>query len=126
MENRKPDEVSAWEYLNEHLWQRAWQGGFSEDFASLKAVLPSLRGFEHLTDLLKSLAEAGNRNGKEEVVHDLIKLYQKRFDLHPATITVLLLIFWDDLTEQYGRGDRFARSYWDLIKALENETGLIR
>jgi len=118
---KRPDDYNSWEYLKEHLYDLAWQGGFSEEFSSLKAVLPQLMSYEHLVDLLKALSRAGGRRLSGEVIRDLVRVYQTRFDLRPASGLVLMLVLWDDLTESYGKGDGFANSYWDLFQTLETE-----
>ena len=95
MENRRPDEVSSWEYLCEHLYQKALKGGYQEEFATCKTHLPILAPFQNLKDFIQSVE--ANKSLREQVISDIKKLWLSHYDLRPALGTVLLLTMWQDL-----------------------------
>lgn len=120
-----PSEVNSFEFLSEHLYQRAEQGGSEEEFNRLKTVLPYLNQFERLTDLM-DLMEQGDENFANYLLVDLIKLYRANRELRPAVVIIIILILWKDLTEIYedlpewqGYDERFAEIYWDILNRLK-------
>lgn len=124
-ERKAPDEVNSFEYLSEHLWQRAKDGGFEAEFGQLKVVLPYLNQFERLTDLIR-LIKQGDEKLVNYLLTDLIRLYRTRQDLRPAIVIIIILILWSDLAAIYeelppikGLDERFADIYWDLFHRLQ-------
>ncbi len=123
--DRKPDEVDSFEYLSEHLYQRAKKGGFETEFTTLKTVLPYLNQFERLANLI-GLIEQGDKRLCNYLLNDLIRLYRSRKDLRPAVVIIIIVILWSDLTEIYEAlseraryEERFADIYWYLLERLK-------
>lgn len=124
---KKPDEVNSYEYLSEHLWQWAHKGGFAEGFEAVKVVLPYLKRFTKLSDLLNQI-ENGNQRLRNRLGKDLVRLYQSRHEMSgcQTTMELLLLILWPDLTALYEQLPKegsyrksFASIYWELLKIID-------
>ncbi|MDI6733385.1 MAG: hypothetical protein QME51_04590 [Planctomycetota bacterium] len=123
---KSPDEVNSFEFLSEHLYQQAKQGGFEAEFTQLKELLPYLNQFERLTDLLK-LVEGKDEELVNYLLADLIRLYRIRKDLRPAIVIIIIHILWTDLTKLYEElpprkcyDERFADIYWHLLLIMKD------
>lgn len=119
------DEVNSFEYLSEHLYQRALKGGFEAEFNQLKSLLPYLNQFERLIDLIE-LVQTGDEKLVNYLLTDLVRLYRTRKDLRPAIVVIVIIILWPDLTNIYeelperpGYDERFADIYWHLFQRMK-------
>jgi hypothetical protein len=115
------DEINSFEFLSEHLYEQAKRGGYNKEFNELKTILPYLNRFADLKEMI-SLVESGDNKFRNHLMKNLIRLYQTRADLHPATIAISLIVLWIDLSniyealpEKQGYDERFANVYWHFL-----------
>lgn len=111
---KRPDEINSWDFIKEHLYERARKGGFGAEFNMLKARMPNLKRFNLPVDLLRS----GHHRTDTGLVLEMVKVYRKEPALRPAGGTILLLIFWDALELRYGHGDRFGDGCVEFLFSL--------
>jgi len=112
---KRPDELTSWEYLKIHLYDKPHL--YETSFQKIRPFVKGLKKFRTLAKWLK-----GGKPGWTKVK----KLDRLHPELRPEIVEILMFALWEDLTEVYGMGDGFADSYWELIMELERakSTGL--
>ena len=127
-DKKKPDEVNSYEFLLEHLYETTKERGFEAEFKQIKEVLPYLERFERLVDFMVVI-EKEPAKIPDNLLDDLVNLYQSRRDIRPATIIIIMLILWNELESICGRlpekkygglDERFADIYWHLLSIMKD------
>jgi len=124
---RHPDELSSFEYLNEHLKEEVLQGGYESEFQIVKANILACRSlgdgrsvfneFKSFKHLLETTTQESLCNIKETVVREVVELYQRREDLRPSSGVVLIMVLWGRLAK-IAPGEWFDDGvYWLLEEA---------
>jgi hypothetical protein len=123
----------SYEFLKAHLCAKP--NLYEPSFGFLKPYSIFLRSFDSLRHLLRfntglrcrripSLRRGASFRRK--VKAELLNLGLARYDLRPAIIAVLMLVLWDDLVKQYGTGEEFSNSYWELMMEFEPQITQIK
>ncbi|MFH1227147.1 MAG: hypothetical protein V1701_04485 [Planctomycetota bacterium] len=136
MEKRKPDEVTSYEFLAEHLYDFANKGGYEKVFNLLRGFR-IFRPFHSLRHLIVFVQTDGKRI-KGDLCFGLVALWQRYSDaeLRPALVTTLLVVLWQNLSDAYERyaeltgqifagNDRlnpeiFGEIYWAVFEFLQS------
>ncbi|MBI4833752.1 MAG: hypothetical protein HY811_02875 [Planctomycetes bacterium] len=99
---KHPDEVTDFEFINEHLYQVALRGGYQEEFNNVKARVSSLAPFKDARTFMRFIRR--KKHLKSDIVNELKELWKKDYDLRPATGAVLMLAMW---TSAFAAGENF-------------------
>jgi hypothetical protein len=112
----KPDEMTSFEYLTEHLYQRAQQGEFEMEFEASKTCVSVLKPFSTLQDLIQSVEQTPSI--KEQVVLEIKLAWRANYEIRPDIGIVLLLTIWQDMPQT-----KLEDFYYDLFLGLDKEQG---
>jgi len=115
---RRPDELGSLEYLNEHLKEKVFNGGYEKEFQIVKANIPGFREFLSFKDLIETTKKESCYNIKEEITRQLVELFQRHWDLRPSTGVVLVMILWGRLVRIAPGGWFDSGVYWLMEEAL--------
>jgi hypothetical protein len=119
MKHKHPDEVTSYEFLKEHLYDRPHSDRYENSFRELRPYLFKFRVFDSLAVMLDFLKNQPPET-RQLFKPDLFNLDKSKPWLRPAIVEMLMFILWDDLVLKYGRDEGFAEGYWDLMMALED------
>lgn len=108
MEYRKPDEVSSWEYLCEHLYEPALKGRYEVVFEACQLYISALCIYKDFKDYLQTVEDSPTI---KQSVMDCIKMVcQRHYEARPVMAILLLLTLWTDLPTS-----RLEDFYYDLL-----------
>jgi len=127
-EKKLAEEQDPFEYLDEHLRGKVLAGGYKQEFRVVRSHLPILKEFRSFRKMLDIIGKETMRDLKEDVVREVVRLHQDRWDLHPSTGVVLIMVLWSRLHKVAPGGWFDDGVYWLLEEAeLANpdEPGMI-
>jgi hypothetical protein len=107
----------SYAFLKEQLYDKP--GLYENGFREVKPFINSLQSFATLTQM-RDFCASQSRDYRNKLKSDLIAFArtQKVKPLFPRVIEVLMFAVWTDLVDDYGTGERFSDSYWDLINEI--------
>ncbi|MFH1231034.1 MAG: hypothetical protein V1709_06000 [Planctomycetota bacterium] len=135
---KHPDEYTSYEYMKEQLYDKPHL--YEKSFQTIRPYVLNLQNFESLKHLISFTSAFGetspsrpdgrgspeaaggqsrNKKIRLRLKSDLITMDKTHRWLRPEIVEILMFILWDDLVENYGTGERFSESYWDLINEME-------
>lgn len=125
---KKPDELTSYEYLKRHLWERAINGrpartdgrsgGYEREFREVKKRVFEVKKFSSFKEFIKAISQRENAKMKESVVADLLMIYQKCEDLRQSVGIVLVMVLWQELSK-LAPGAWFDEAYYWLFVEAE-------
>src|SRR3989339_113400 len=117
MKRKRADNYVSYEFLLEQLYNKPKL--YEVGFRKVRGYVLVLQNFITLPHLLEFIGSRP-KDIRDRLKQHLITLSQTHKWLRPEIVELLMFILWDDLKEQYGTGERFSESYWDLIYELED------
>jgi hypothetical protein len=122
LRRKHADNYTGYEFLLEHLYNKPKL--YEVGFRKVRGYVMVLQNFITLPHLLEFIS-ARPKDIRDRLKRHLITLSQTHKWLRPEIIEILMFVLWDDLKEQYGTGERFSESYWDLINEMEPQIAQI-
>lgn len=108
MEYRKPDEVSSWEYLSEHLYEPVLKGRYELVFEACQFYIGSLCIYKDFKAYLQSVEDSPMI--KQSMLDCIKMVCQRHHEARPVMGILLLLTLWQDLPTS-----RLEDFYYDLL-----------
>jgi hypothetical protein len=90
--NRHPEEMTTYEYLDEHLYQRALKGSYQKEFNEVRERVDSLKRYKNAREFMKEMWK--HRNLRIRTVKELERLWKDDYDFRPTTGAILMLALW--------------------------------
>jgi len=115
---KRPDEMTSFEYLKEHLYDAVINGLYEREFREVKKLVFEMKTFSSFTQFLKKIGKRKNIKIKEEAVISLIRIYQCRKELRPSIGVVLVMVLWKRLV-RIAPGEWFDDAYYQLFIQAE-------
>ena len=89
---KNPEEMTTFEYLNKHLYQRALKGGYQKEFNEVRERLDSLKRYKNVSEFMKEIWK--HRNLRIKTVRELEHLWKDDYAFRPTTGAILMLALW--------------------------------
>lgn len=114
---KREDKPNSYSFLKEQLYDRP--EFYEAGFRVIRGYAVSFRNFADIRHLT-AFAGARDESVRLRLKSDLAALDRLQPWLRPRIVEIMMFLLWEDLVRQYGTGETFSESYWDLMMELED------